>query len=80
MKKWIGGTVEWSSESCYLFIVPLALPKSGIYELPFSSLLNYNWDYKEPLFEFCIIDVQDQNICKRPSKPLSIGQPMFFLK
>jgi hypothetical protein len=52
MKKWIGGTVEWSSESCYLFIAPLALPKLGIYELPFSSLLNCNWDCRELLIEF----------------------------
>jgi hypothetical protein len=57
MKKWIGGPVEWSSESCYFFIAPLALLKLGIYGLPFSSLLNYNWDCKELLIEFYIIDV-----------------------
>jgi hypothetical protein len=57
MNKWIGGMVEWSNESCYFFITPLALPKLGIYELPFSSLLKYNWDYKKLLIEFYIIDV-----------------------
>jgi hypothetical protein len=56
MKKWFGGTVEWSSESCSFFIAPLALPKLGIYELPFLSLLNYNLDCKELLIEFYITD------------------------
>jgi hypothetical protein len=52
MKKWIGGMVEWSSESCYLFHCSFSLPKLGIYELPFSSLLIYNWDCRELLIEF----------------------------
>jgi hypothetical protein len=69
MKKWIGGIVEWSRESCYFFIAPLVLPKSGIYELPFPSWLNYNRDCKKLLIKFCIIDVQDQNIYKSPNKP-----------
>jgi hypothetical protein len=43
---------EWSSESSHLFIAPLALPKIGIHELPFSSLSNDNWDCRELLIEF----------------------------